>query len=407
LTAENQIHLSLLLSLGALSVAVFSHAPHSGVEGRVATSDAAPQTEPPREVNAGEISGAIDVLEGWIARARPRTATLTAPELSLSDLGPTADDRAHPERWLARLLGPEGVTALASDVPHSPALVAVDARLVRALAILLEAGIPLEQQLPLDPGASAAPVTLAELTQRALGAAPPRHAIQPDPWQLDLLAFAVLGGLTQYQRPLEEWTLASLRALDQQDRELAARPGSGELGRAELEKLAQDWQDPGHSPEGNDASLRGARRAAWTLHTSAAVFRATAVLADPELEMQARRQLSVLLFRYPTDRALYAYRTQKAHGRAEQSRVRLEALENLGRLEEALYSAQLGLRSLDPAQAAPRTTLVMRLAAHDLIEQLRGLDASAFEDQAPEPRAALLRAAVHALRGLRTARAAG
>ena len=59
------------------------------------------------------------------------------------------------------------------------------------------------------------------------------------------------------------------------------------------------------------------------------------------------------------------------------------------------------------ASSAPRTTLVMRLAAHDLIEHLRGLDASAFEDQAPETRAALLRAAVHALRGLRTARAAG
>jgi hypothetical protein len=49
----------------------------------------------------------------------------------------------------------------------------------------------------------------------------------------------------------------------------------------------------------------------------------------------------------------------------------------------------------------------MRLAAHDLIEQLRGIDASAFEDQTPEMRAAWLRAAVHALRGLRTARAAG
>jgi hypothetical protein len=146
------------------------------------------------------------------------------------------------------------------------------------------------------------------------------------------------------------------------------------------------------------------------LHWSAAVFRATAVLADSELEPQARRHLNTLLLAYPNERALYRHLLGTARHAAERTRIELDAVEHLGRLEEALYSAHLSFRRSSQRAPAATTAEVMRLAARDLIDQLQQLTPDDSED-APshdtEARQARLRAAVQALRGLRTARVAG
>src|SRR6185503_12505555 len=158
------------------------------------------------------------------------------------------------------------------------------------------------------------------------------------------------------------------------------------------------------------AELAREQGGAVDLHWSAAAFRATAVLREADLEAQARRHLNALLSRYHSDRTLLLYLEARAADAGERRSVQLAALEHLGRFEEALYNAHLTFRSDPHAAPSPATAQVMRFAARDLIERLQQLDAKEFELQgrgAEQTPGALLRAAVHALRGLRTARVAG
>jgi hypothetical protein len=133
-----------------------------------------------------------------------------------------------------------------------------------------------------------------------------------------------------------------------------------------------------------------------------------AVLGDPQLETQARRHLNALLVGYQTERAVYDYLLDTARPSSTSS-LQLEVVERLGRLEQALYAAHVAFRRQPQAEPAPHLAQVMRQAAHDLITQVRVLEQSTFL-KAPaateSERLTLLRAAVHALRGLRTARAA-
>jgi hypothetical protein len=389
-TAEDRIHLVLLVALGAANLAICARGP-------VETSPSTAFAEAPAELRRPDLDGAIERLETWLARERTQASAGIGSELALRGLGPSPEDRAHPERWLTRLLGtsdPATLLAMASPGADRP-------RLLAALVILLEAGVPLDRPLPSPAEKSPALTNLQQLVDRALDSAEPRAAQAAlDPSELDLLSFAVLGGMKQYQGRLAELTQRALTRLDRQQRDHSAQPGAGQLDRAQLEQWAKDWRaEPG--PE------RSSHR---DLRWSAAVFRATAVLADGELEPQARRHLNRLLLSYPSQRALYRHLLATARRADERTRIELDAVEHLGRLEEALYSAHLSFRRSSQRAPAATTAEVMRLAARDLIDQLQQLTPDDSED-APshdtEARQARLRAAVQALRGLRTARVAG
>jgi hypothetical protein len=389
-TAEDRIHIALLAVLGAANVAIYAHGP-------VDTAPSSAFAESPSALSRPDLEGAIQRLEGWLARERTQARPGIASELALQGLGPNAEDRAHPERWLARLLGTsEPATLLAMAAPGADRH-----RLLAALVVLLEAGVPLDRPLTSSAEKNPALTNLKQLVDRALDSAEPRVADDAlDPSELDLLSFAVLGGMKQYQGRLAELTHRALARLDRQHRDRGARPGAGQLDEKQLEDWAREWRaeaGPESSPHRE-------------LLFSSAVFRATAVLADRELEPEARRHLNRLLLAYPSQRALYRHLLGTARNAAERTRVELDAVERLGRLEEALYSAHLSFRRGSQAAPGGATAEVMRLAARDLLDQLPRLtpdDSEDAPDRDTEARRARLRAAVQALRGLRAARVAG
>jgi hypothetical protein len=392
--AESRIHVALLLALGAANLAIFVRGPF---EGPLPAAEAARAAigEPLVEASRPEIDAGIAQLKSWLTEAREGAAGVPEQVLALQGLGPVADDRAHPERWLARLLGRETATAWLSPAPESPAHGPEDQRLfAAALVILLESGTPLEQPIEGVPGDPAEGLTLSLLVRRALDAfSNPVHSVKPpeDPDNLDLLSLAVLGGLSEYRERLAVAAQSTLRRLTLAQREQPVPLGAGLLQREQLVELARAW----HAAEGSDPP------GAAELRAGAALFRAAAVLEDPGLNALARPHLATVIGRYNHDRVLYLYLEASARdGRARQ-RVRLQALENLGRFEELLYNAHLAFRGGAEAAPTPDTARAMRLAASDLLARLPVLQApSAAKDQ----RQQLLRAAVHALRGLRTAR---
>jgi hypothetical protein len=402
LTAEDRIHIALVLALGVANLAILVHGPCAGPlppaeAARLAVS------EPPSEVQRAEIDAAIQQLELWLAPSRAQAVPELEQQLALQGLGPTPDDRTHPERWLGRLLGAESTRSWLSLHPSAAASAdATRPTLTAALVILLESGVPLEQQIAAAPAEKAPGLKLSELVQRSLEGTvvSPDEGADSDPWQLDLLSLAVLGGLEPYRERLAQATQRALRRLDRVQRGQSVQLGSGPLDAGQLARWASEWRAP-HGAEWH---------APLDLHCSAAVFRATAVLGDDDLDTQARRHLHALLSRYPNDRALYRYLEATARNERERSSVRVEAIEHLGRFEEALYNAHLTFRSNTSSAPAPYTAQVMRLAARDLIDRLQSLHSRDFEptpSDASERRRELLRAAVHALRGLRTARVAG
>jgi hypothetical protein len=389
LTPEKRIHAGLLIALGGLALGVFSLVPLADTTRDGARANAL-LTESPRAIEPPEIDAAIGRLEAWIAEARPQTDTLTAPDPNAVAPRPSAADRASPGRWLERTLGSREA---AFDRGRTDA---TGAR-ARALTLLIEAGVPLDRALTrgAEPGESA--TSLRDAVRQVLDELPSRPSTAPDPWLLDLLSFAVLGGLAEYRTPLSSFMAATLLELERRQRQAPVRPGDGEIDRRRLEELAREWRSNG-----------AGKRAEWDWHASAALFRAAAVLDDPAFALPIRRQLGELFFRYLSDRALYAHLAGTARSAEERRRVQLAVLENWGSLEDALYSARLGMARDEAGESRSRTTLVMRQAARDLIDGWHALaPRDTLVTQKGATRAALLNAAQDALRGLRCARTAG
>jgi hypothetical protein len=397
LTAEDRIHLALLLALCAANAAVLtwpaSHSPEREQAARVAMA------EPATELDRAELDAAIKRVSTWLEGARAAALLGSEQEVALRGLGPTPQDRANPERWFSRWLGPDLARAWLNDKAVAAAPAESRAELSAALVILLEAGVPLSQPLSPPVGEQAAGAKLSDLVQRLLDAEPARTELS-SPWQLDLLSLAVLGGMSQYRDRLARATLRELRRLDQEQRTTELRPGDGAPTPQQLEALARAWRaDAGSYAPG-----------ALDLHWSVAVFRGAAVLNDAALTAAARQHQRALLGRYRNDRALYRHLEATARDERERVRVQLSALENLGRLEEALYGAHLTFSHGAERAPGAETARVMRMAAHDLVEHWQSLEANSLTTRTalpPQQRTALLRAAVHALRGLRTARVAG
>jgi hypothetical protein len=405
LTAEDKIHWGVLLVLAGLTGVTF----HESTPGPAATPN--PRELPPDwratapGVTRGELDHAIAQLSRAIESWKEPHPDLASWNLRLQALGEAGLAQQEPNLdALATLFSKQRAPALADpsdtrrasakDRQSAPDPIAPERLdMLATLAGLLEAGVPLERPVTLPAGVT----SLRQLVATALQEEQPRA--EPSAWELDLLALATLGGENQYRERLGRAVQTSLTRLDRRQRILAVRPGTGALSSVDLTRLAQAWQDPAE---------RAARL--LELHLAAAVFRAVAVLVEPELERQARRYLNGLLFRYQADRALYDHLLSATSAPGERVSVRLDALENLGRLEQALYGAHLSFRRPDRPAPAPQTAQIMREAAHDLLGHLEQLRRAGGWGVSPtdSPGASLerLRAVVHGLRGLRAARVA-
>lgn len=397
MTAEDRIHLALLLALCAANAVVLSRSPSSSGEhadaARAALDDSA------AELSRAELDATIERLRTWLDRARTEALVGSAADVALRGLGPTPADRSNPERWLSRWLGPDMARAWLRSSPTVAGLGETRADLTAALVVLLEAGVPPSQPLTIPAGEQAPGLKLGELVQRVLDLEPARAELD-SPWQLDLLSLAVLGGMSQYEERTARATWRELRRLDQQQRTRELQAGAGDPGPEQLEQLAREWRaERSTHPPG-----------ALDLHWSSATFRGAAVLREAPLVEAARQHQRALLGRHRVDRALYRYLEATSRTDGERARVQVAALENLGRFEEALYGAHLSFQRGADASPGSETARVMRMVARELIERWTRLEESKLTVRgalAADEHTRLVRAAVHALRGLRTARVAG
>lgn len=378
MTAEDKIHWGLLVATATLAGAIFLAPPSPSVAGRRAATPRSALSFPgPSEVSRAELDTAITRLKKWVESAASRARGPLELSLVFQGLG---------QAGLVPAPSSEALGSLLSQPARSPD----EAHPIAALAILIEGGLPLERELPIAPGA----LSVKQLVERALDASTPPG--EPNAWELDLLSLLSLRGVSQYHARLAHLTHTSLRHLELASRDSAARPVRGELDVKRLEERAEAWR----------AEPKAASRTTRELQLGMAAFRAIGVLDDPALELQARLHLKSLLVRYVADRAFYEYLVATAAD-AERTRARLEAVEYFGRLEQVLFGAHLAFRRREHLDPERRTATVMRQAASDLLTHFQALEkagifAAASAAGPEEP--ALLRASVHALRGLRTAR---
>lgn len=401
LDPEDRLHRALALLLGALAGAVLLL--QEPVPAGVPAGDPGPRARASDAPSRAAIEAAIAELGRWCEARAPRTA-LDANQRLLA-LGRSALELA-PGHELGAALVWKNLEALA--LPSAPgtrpaSLLGAaadgaerDASAIATLAILLETGLPLDAELPLPSGA-ASPRQLLAL---ALSSDTGSRRGKTDAWGLDLLSFAVLAGMAERRDELERETLASLARLEREQRPLAALMGDGQPAAEALEGLAEELRQ-----------RRADRGWAHELGLGAAVFRAVAVLAEPELEQRALRHLGALSFRLELERDLQRRALARAQTASERMALRLDAIEALGRLEQALYGAHLSSRRQDRPGPSPRTASSMLRAAGDLLEQLEALKqegafAAPGQGSAGLEAERISRAAVQALRGLRVARIA-
>jgi hypothetical protein len=392
----------LLLALGASAGALMflrEPSPERLASGDV---DDRPATAP-AEVTRAALEAAIQDLAGWIERGPREPRTPFEANLRLLALGraalPSGESASRSLAWanLEALAGSKGPVAQAASLTEPSARAeARDGDALATLAILLETGIPLDEELRFAAGAT----SVRRLLELALPSVAERRA-SPDPWSLDLLSFAVLGGTPGRRSELGRLTLSSLVRLDRQQQPLSVLQGAGAAAGGALERLTTEL----------GRRIAAGERRSSDLQLSAAVFRAVAVLGEPELEQRALRHVNALLFRYQLERDIYQQLLARTPDPTQRMAVHVDAIESLGRLEQALYGAHVTFRRGDRTGPAPRTASSMRRAASDLIEHLSALRRGSAFDAREVSRDglrqdALLRAATQALRGLRAARVA-
>jgi hypothetical protein len=392
--SEDTVHRCLAVALGAAAVALLLARDPSApgpVDARSANHD---RSTPVAEVTRPQLDAAIATLNGWLERHASEPRSRLETNLRLLSLGRAAllPDTAsgHAALMLANLqaLAAPAPSARPASVPGAAAEGSSidDAAPLATLAILLEAGTPLDQELPLAAG----PTRLASLLEHALAQLDTR--LGADPWAIDVLSFAVLGGHRAQREPLARLTQAGLTRLDREQR----------LGLEQSDELATNALR-----ESLEDARRGEDPRPRRLQLASSLFRAVAVLADPSLEQPALRQLNAVLERQRVDREIYRALLDQTRQQDARARIHIDALENLGRLEQALYGAHVAFRRSDRPGPAPRTAASMRRAASDLLEHLDALrQTPGFGAGAAPPPPELLRALTHALRGLRVSRIA-
>jgi hypothetical protein len=277
-----------------------------------------------------------------------------------------------------------------------------------AATILLDAGVPKDERLALaDENASLEQLVDRALASAAIGAKTDASAVA---WQLQLLALASASGIARYRAELGLRTESALSKLERDYRALDLHEESAARDRARVEELARaELARTELARTEKSGAYEGRAR---ELQLSAAVFLASAVNPDPHLDGRIRRHLQSLLVRYDLDRAVYRQLlAQAGHDPQELRARRAAALEQFGRLGQALFMAHLAARQSATDSVPAATARVMRQTAGEivlLVEQLAtegAFDADA-KGTARAERAALLEGAVQALRGLRSSRAA-
>jgi hypothetical protein len=399
--SEDRLHLALALLLGALAGGVLltrEPTPPTAATGLEASPPGARASDAP---SRPALEGAIAELARWFERRAAHTpldANRRLLALGRSGLAPTPGrDSGAALVWknLEALARPSAPEARPASLPASTTERSErDASVSATLAILLETGLPLDVELPLVSGAASPRQLLA------IGLpAPGTRRDSADAWTLDLLSFAVLAGMTERRGELERETLASLARLEREQRPLTALMGDGAPAAGALEALAGELRK----------RRAGGAAGSGELQLGASVFRAVAVLGEPELEQRALRHLNTLLFRHLLERELQQQLLARAQTAAERLGVRIEALEALGRLEQALYGAHLAFRREARPGPSPRIASSMRHVAADLLEQFEALKqdgafATPAEARDGQRQHDLAGAAAQALRGLRAAR---
>jgi hypothetical protein len=403
LDSEDRLHRALALLLGALAGGVLLLR-EPVPPGEPARGEASSHTRSLDAPSRAALEAAIAELGRWCEARAPRTA-LDANQRLLA-LGRSALEAAPGREGAAALVWKNLETLSKPSAPEArPASLPAagadgdngDAGGAATLAILLETGLPLDAELPL-PSGTASPRQLLAL---ALASPPGSRRDPADPWRLDLLSFAVLAGMAERRAELERETLASLARLERDQRSLTALMGNGQPPAGAREALAKELRQ------------RRADGAGWAreLGLAAAVFRAVAVLAQPELERRALRHLAALSFRLELEGDLQQQALARAQTAPERIALRLEGIEALGRLEQTFYGAHLALRREASPGPSPRTASRMLRAAGELLEQLEALKRDGAFAAPGEARPGLEaerleRAAAQALRGLRVARIA-
>lgn len=335
---------------------------------------------PAPELSLIELQRAIGGLERWLTTAYAGAATPLERALGVQGLGRNKANLEH-----------HALTACLRDwSPERGTDRSLDA--LAASAILLEAGVAPAERLTLAGGER----RLQEIVQQALDDARrgPPSADGELAWQVQLLALAVASGMTQYEDELGQRSEHALGLLEREHRAFDARLAETTLDPARVRALAH--------ARAKDAD---AQRAA-ALQLSAAVFLASGVSPHPSTEARVRRHLQAVLLRHERERAIDELLLRESRGSDTITR-RLAAFERFGRLAQALFMAHVAWRQTPDAPFPSALTPVMRQTARDLLallEQLErlGVFSAPYDGKQPE----LLRAAVHALRGLRTARAA-
>lgn len=355
-----------------------------------------PPPEPTAPVSAHPLAERKDVeraarsLQMWVDGAYRRAKTPAVRLLGLEGLGKRQATRNNTP--VAPLL-----RSWSKGAPHAPLGpgAAPELHPEHAVTLLLEGGWKLSDPLATVEG----PVPLSAIVEAVWGVSQPSDDMALGR-RLDFAALAAVSGFELERSALEKLTSRGVAILERGYRELSRSRGRGEIEPSEVKRLAKLKR--------NGKGLFGLP--AEGLELTEAVFRSVMYLRTPEIREQGRRVLAGLTYRHRVDRALLA--AALSEPKAELRALRVAALELDGRTLQALYSAHIALRARGQRGLPAGIVRVMRETAYDLLMSLQALQRegelrSTLERDAAFGRSeeAELRAAVHALRGLRVARA--
>jgi hypothetical protein len=390
--SEDRTHRYVLVLACAAAAAVLLRPidPSERLPGTSGLGQASRAGSPPPDVALDELQAAIGRLERWVTASYEQAQNPFERVLGVQGLGRSKANLEH-QALVACLRDWSPARAADHAAPPRPSALA-------AAAILLEAGVAPTERLTTGDGE----LRLQELVQQALDGQ--RDAPASDDaslaWQVQLLALALANGMTQYEDELAQKSELALGRLEREYRAFDVRQADSTLDPARVRELARARRD--------DPSAERERESA--LQLSAAVFFASGVSPHAALEGRVRRHLQALLLRHDLERAVYDVLMKESHGDQTEA-LRLHAFEQFGRLAQALFMAHVAWRQTPDEPFPAGLTPVMRQTARDLLvlfDQLERLGAFERPRDAThaDEHAALVNAAVHALRGLRTARAA-
>lgn len=258
------------------------------------------------------------------------------------------------------------------------------------LSVLLELGWQLSRPIPFAgdklPLGKKVEATLAEYRLNSS-----THRV--DAVELNLRALFEMSGGPGNRQYFGDLTRAALVELTKQYRNLNALRGQGSvdpLGRHALLELKNSH------PDRTDSSVA----------LSSAALRAAAILREPELLTLALRHGNSLAFRARHEIEFFQNALASTRSAERRHSIRLNALESLGRLGQALHAASLVAQRQTKSPPSAVLAAPMLGVAAELVRHLRSDDLKSLGNMGSNLPPRSLLAAVHTLRALRTAREA-